>query len=259
MLYDKNSDLSVSFSDMYHYFTCPELGIGFAALRRFPCNCEACDQMIRHLWVDGIESEKQPRFKLARDCCFDSILGDSNKWHLVKIEVSDKAQDVDETLFDILHHVTTAVASSINIGAVGAVCTSDENVLYGYYLFQFTSLPYTDQDHDDDKEDDYVDGCISLKCDGCWMYKINGAKDWYYTPPVSEKYKVVTIDVVNVVLGDVEMEEVSATNKPTRKTAKDQAAKTHAKRMSQVSHDFIVDEIVRREALEYDPDRVFGD
>ena len=107
----KISDPSVSFSDMYHYFTCPELGIGFAALRRFPCN-----------------------------------------W------------DVDETRFDILHH--SAVASSINIGAVGAVCTSDENVLYGYYLFEFASLPYTDQDHDDDKEDDYVDGCISLKCDG---------------------------------------------------------------------------------------------
>ena len=196
---------------------------------------------------------------MARNCRFGSILGDSNKWHVVQIEESAKATDVDETRFDILHHVTTAVASSIVIGGVGAISTSDETVSNGYYLFEFTSLPYTDQNHDDDKDDDCLDGCISLKCEGKWMYKLPGAKDWYYTPPISEKHGLVDIDVVNVVLSEVVMEELSATNKPTRRNANAEAGRMNAKRMSKESHDFIVDEIVRREALEYDPSRVFGE
>ena len=255
----KIADPSVTFSDMYHYYTCWELGIGCAALRRFPCNCQACDEQIRISWVDGIDSKIQPRFKLANNCRFGSILGDSNKWHLVQIEESDKATDVDATLFDILHHVTTAVASTINIGSVGAVCTSDGDAVFGYYLFEFMSLPYTDQNHDGYEDDDIIDGCISLKCEGRWMYELPGTKDWYYTPPLSEQHGVDSIDVVNVVLSEVVMEELSATNKPTRRNANAQAGERNAKRMSKESHDFIVDEIVRREALEYDPSRVFGE
>ena len=43
----------VSFKDMYQYHCCPELGVGRAALRRFPCNCPACDEQIRMDWDYG--------------------------------------------------------------------------------------------------------------------------------------------------------------------------------------------------------------
>ena len=56
----KIEDLSATFSDIYHYYTCPQLGIGCAALRQFPCSCEACDQMIRLSWVDGVDNLTQP-------------------------------------------------------------------------------------------------------------------------------------------------------------------------------------------------------
>ena len=42
----KNFSKTCNFSDMYHYHTCYELGPSTAALRRFPCNCQACDEVI---------------------------------------------------------------------------------------------------------------------------------------------------------------------------------------------------------------------
>ena len=50
-----------SFKDMYHYYTCPELGINKAALRREPCNCTACDKTVRKPWVpERAIEDKQP-------------------------------------------------------------------------------------------------------------------------------------------------------------------------------------------------------
>ena len=45
----KIPEAGVTFKDMYHYYTCPELGLEkwTAALRRVPCNCPACDDTIR--------------------------------------------------------------------------------------------------------------------------------------------------------------------------------------------------------------------
>ena len=81
---------NLSFKDMYHYYTCKELGIGKAALRQVPCSCNACDETIRLPWEAGRTAVDQPRFKRVTDCFFDSALGDSNQWFIVDIDSSEK-------------------------------------------------------------------------------------------------------------------------------------------------------------------------
>ena len=44
---------NLSFKDMYHYYTCKELGLGKAALGPVPRNCNACDETIRLPWESG--------------------------------------------------------------------------------------------------------------------------------------------------------------------------------------------------------------
>ena len=56
-----------TFQDMYHYYTCPDMEIGMAALRRQPCNCAACDETIRKPWDPDKEPEQQPRFENPED------------------------------------------------------------------------------------------------------------------------------------------------------------------------------------------------
>ena len=62
--------------------------------------------------------------------------------------------------------------------------------------------------------------------------------------------------MVYVVATEVEMKPISPTNMPRNRTVRRQATQLHAMRITNESHDFIVDEISRREMLEHDFSRV---
>ena len=83
------------FSDMYHYYTCPELGVRKAAVRRLACNCTACDEMITKPWTHGIIPEQQERFKDPGNCKFKSLFGNENRWHIVDL-LEKNATDKEE-------------------------------------------------------------------------------------------------------------------------------------------------------------------
>ena len=232
---------NLSFKDMYHYYTCPDLDTSVAALRQVPCNCNSCDEKIRLPWDSSVEEDKdQPRFGMVHDCYFNSILEDSNCWYIVKLVLKDgEEDDVDEAHQEVLHHVTTAIAQNVVVGEIGAVATVDEDALDGYFLFEFTSLPYTDQ------------AAGVLKCDGNWLYSLPQAKNWFTKSVVP-----VSVDLLNVVLTGVSMMAYSPGNMPPSRANKGGSAKD-ALKLCVDSHNFILDEITRRERLEYDPDRVY--
>jgi hypothetical protein len=60
-----------------------------------------------------------------------------------KVLVIDRERE--ELVSEVLHHVTTAVAQSVVVGAIGAIATADDEAADGYYLVEFTSLPCIDQ------------------------------------------------------------------------------------------------------------------
>ena len=66
-----------------------------------------------------------------------------------------------------------------------------------------------------------------------------------------------TVDLVHVVATDVEMKLVSPTNMMGNRAVRQEAAEKNAMKISEESHEFILDEMSRRERLEYDPSRVF--
>ena len=233
---------NLSFCDMYHYYTCPEMGTGVAALRQVPCNCNACDEKIRLPWDDGVKDAKdQPRFATCDDCFLNSVLEDSNGWHIVELVLKKgDDEDVDEAHQEVLHHVTSAVAQSVVVGEIGALATADVDAADGYYLFEFTSLPYTDQ---------VVGG--ALKCDVNWLYPLPQARKWF-----TKSVECDSVDLLNVVSTGVDMLPISQSNMPPSKRQKEAKA-NGALKISEESHNFILDEIIRRDRLEYDPTRVF--
>ena len=134
-------DPDVSFKDMYHYCTCKELVIGRAVLRRVHCNFNARDEIIRKEWVYGAKSEEQPRFADSPDCFFKPVLCNSNYWYLVDIilSVNDEDQeDLDAENHEVLHHFTSTVSESVDIGEIGAIATGGEDADDGYYLVNST-------------------------------------------------------------------------------------------------------------------------
>ena len=144
-----------SFSDMFHHHVCPGLGPNRAALRRYPCNCMSCDEVIARSWMNGVKDPvDQPRFMNPVGCKFRSLFDDENKWHIVELQerTASDPEEVDEEREVVLRHVTTSVARSIEIGNVGA-CAFDkgEGERGGEedcHLVEFASLPFTDQEGD---------------------------------------------------------------------------------------------------------------
>ena len=65
-----------------------------------------------------------------------------------------------------------------------------------------------------------------------------------------------SVDLLNVVSTGVDMFPISQSNMPPSKRQKEAKA-NGALKISEESHNFILDEIFRRDRLEYDPTRVF--
>ena len=62
---------------------------------------------------------------------------------------------------------------------------------------------------------------------------------------------------MHVVATGVEMKAMSPTNMMSNRAVRQEAAQKNAMRITDESHEFILDEILRREMLECDPSRVF--
>ena len=236
----KIPEKGVTFTDMYNYYTCPELGGLRAALRRIPCNCSACDEIIRKPWIHGKDPEDQPRFKLAENCSLRPVLGDSNKWYIVDMELSTKGvpEDADEAYEEVLHHMTSTIAESVEVGQVGAVATSEDDD--GYWLIKFTSLPFPNQETG------------NLEVEGEWFYPFPGARHWFYQ---DESSKVETVSLEHVVAAGIVMLDIGPKNPPPR-ASQEAAIQNKAQKINEDCHHMVMDEILRRERLEYDPTRV---
>ena len=101
----------------------------------------------------------------------------------------------------MLHHLTSAVSDSVEIGEIGAIATGGEDADDGYYLVGFTGCPYTEH---------VTDG--SLKCKGNWLYQVPGARKCF-TKSTTE----TTIDMVNVVATSVVMDPITPSNRISKK------------------------------------------
>ena len=160
----------VTFMDMYHYYTCPELGTAKTALRQVPCYCENCNKQIQLPWIHGNSPEEQPRFDTINNCYFSSIVGEENNWWFVEMtERNDSVkEDGDQLQFEVLQSVTAAVALGIEDGNYGALSTSDETK-EDYWIVKFTTDAYTDQD------------TSNLMCKGKYWYEVGVSTDhWFY-------------------------------------------------------------------------------
>jgi len=153
---------------------------------------------------------------------------------------------VDEEREVVLRHMTTSVARSIKIGNVGACAFDQGKGERGgeeeCHLVEFASLPFTDQGGDK----------CAWKVNCLWLNSVPGARCW-----CTKSTNETTLSVVYLVATDLQMHPISPTNMVRNLQVRKDAERLGALRLSNDSHDFILDEIERRERLECDPSRVF--
>ena len=233
----------VNFSDMHHYYCCPQLGPGRAALRRVPCYCQACNSKLKLPWINGKDYYEQERFQFVDDCYFASILGDVNKWYIVDIkqsELKSTKDDFDEVHAVVLDHITSKIVADVKIGETGAIgVDANELCPLGYELVKFTSLPYTDQKSG------------KLMCDGYSYAQLPFSCQWYTITEILKSFEMIHVvqTGLNMMPHDGDTYKV-----PPRM----RQYKAVALKLVEEEHHFILDENLRRSRLEYDPNRVFA-
>ena len=137
------------------------------------------------------------------------------------------------------------MCSSVEVGNIGACAFQMDDKKKseaGHHLAEFVKRLKTKQNN----------GQLTVDCH--WLNPAPGARCWH-----TRSMEPRTVDLVCAVDTDVEMLPMSAGNMIKSKGVRKAAAHKNPIRISDDSHDFILDEIRRRERLEYEPSRVFSD
>ena len=145
--------------------------------------------------------------------------------------------DIEANLFrkNVRDMIGEEISATIEEGQYGAVVCNDQAEKNGYYLVEWIGSPFTSQE------------TKVLLCDAVYYNKVPRAPGWYTrsNPPHIE-----THELNHVISADLPMIPISDSNKLPNGCAKAIAKRMGAIKLSEDSHDFIMEEIFRREALE---------
>ena len=229
----------------YHFYICPELGDSQVMARRIPCSCISCSQQLAIPWNALIkEPLKQPRFQDPSDCHYKAILGNHNKWKLIRLvstEVDD--DELDALKEDILGEMEATIASKIEIGHFGAYDSDSD-----YYIVRWSDLPCRLEDYEDDAS---VEGCDrntlspgTIVCKGVYWNKVGRAKHWYSPPSVAAE-RLFRVRYV-VATGFTMLAHSDSNPFSENRSSKSKSQCTDS------AHNEIESEIARRARLDYD-------
>jgi hypothetical protein len=165
---------------------------------------------------------------------------------------STSREEVEETWAVALEGIATRMAEKVEVGMFQTFQTDDPDA-DGYYLVEWTSIPYTVQENVELTE---YDPPIQIEkgelvCNGKYWNKVPQAKLWY-TRPTEPLPTVVRMQ--QVVSSKVELESISKMNQLPHTCDRRTATHLGAKRIRNEDHDEMLEEIHQREALEFDED-----
>jgi hypothetical protein len=233
----------------YNIRTDPDLGMGWAVLRRVACSCGPCkDQQLQRSWVLHDNIAAQPRYVVNKDCELWPSYKGANDWKICalmpKMEAGKKL--ARESLCYVLNALEARMSLMMHKGQVGAVGTIDEAGM-GYYLVKWLSEPYTLQENIDG-----MSGVIptrSMVVDGLYFNRVQCAQCWYTpsgdTAVVEEKY---------VLQNGLQLQPISTTNALPNACTRVEAMQKKAIKVSTLDHKGIMEEATNRDRLEYKED-----
>ena len=249
----------------YNYRCDPALGLGYIATRRIPCCCQACLNQLALPWDVTKSKYDQPRYQGDnQDCINWPIFGRYNNWRIVFVtnksahDNNSYEDDLNESKQIAVDTIVNHVAKSIQIDNYGAVSTNDTATDHGYYLVQWTSLPY---ELDTAQQIDSITLQPGEKvCDAVYLNPLANIQQWY-TPYDQNADGTTLIRISTVLHGNVHIETLAQHPLPSHITAaiKTQAEQLQAIRITDMSHDKILQEIFNKEQIDFVQDVINDD
>jgi len=229
----------------------PALGAGCVAVRRIPCACSGCRRQLKQDWVPTLPFQEQPRYKATTDCSMHDVFQGENDWKLITlVDAKDSDVDLNDEVHElVLEGITDRLETRVAVGGYGAVSTDDPES-DGYYMLQWDSEPQTLEN------DVEIDGIQFHKgdkvVDGTYLNQVPRAKRWYTRAPEEEKESLeTTIMLRHVVFPDMNLTGESNSQSLPSNCNRVAARQLGALRVSESEHELILDEISRRDRLEF--------
>ena len=213
------------------------------------------------VWQSNIPVEHQPRYSgTVVDCKYASILGHYNKWYIVdlcimptlpststELEPVDPIEEVQES---ILNDMSEVFAESIEISNYGAFQTHDTTTS-GYYIVQWTSTPYVLDEpyicHEYSPPQVIPEG--TYVCRASFLNPMGPSSFWYHEPPTTLP---VMVKMKQVIHANLTFQEITPIHRlPQRFVGYKNMNPRH---LIESQHDTMLQEISRREILEYTED-----
>ena len=95
----------------------------------------------------------------------------NNNWHIVQLQ-TDTTKSDETDLLELkkrqLENITASIASKTKVGNFGAIATSDNKYVEGYWINEWKSTLY------------YDDETGQQVFDVNWMYSLNYTPSWYH-------------------------------------------------------------------------------
>ena len=232
----------------YNIRTDPDLGLGFAALRRVACGCDACKEQLGRPWLPCVDMYEQPRYSANDGCVLWRSYEGANDWKIFQLEpVNDEEEKgARDSICCVLNALEARMSLMIREGEVGAVGTTDKAAM-GYYIVQWKSEPYALQADAEGMSGIVTAGAMVV--DGLYFNRVQRAPYWY-----TQSEELSIIEVRHVLRSGLQLEEISETNKLPRACNRLEATRKNAGKISMQEHETIMEEAARRDRLEYNDD-----
>ena len=229
---------------MYNVYVCWEMGMEQVGYRRIPCHCVACRNQLNLQWKNGLSFSEQPRFQPVKDCKYRNYLDGENGWHFFRLQQRTQKDgnhhafmDEEADLFrsSLRDLIGEQMSAAVEEGGFAAIVCNDTKEKHGYYIVQWSGSPWTHQETGE------------LMCDGVHFNHVPRAPLWYTKSfPVEADTHVLK----HVIVPDLKLLPISEGNPLPSSCSKKSATTLRAMKLSEETHDFIMEEILRREALE---------
>jgi hypothetical protein len=183
-------------------------------------------------------------------------INNATGWNDVKLLDFVPTNDCDgnvlkDTMVSTVREIGKAIFQNVVVGGIGAYTVDDD--VDKYYLVQWTELP---REIIEDQEM-IVENTLTTVfagdwiCDGIWLDQVTRAKVWYTAGETA-----VTVRMKNVLHADLVMTPNCADNPLPRlhPTMREHVLPLNPHKLWLIDHDFMMDEINRREPLNYDED-----
>ena len=99
--------------------------------------------MLDKLWIYGIPSDEQERYKPVTKCTYWPVLGSFNNWNIIQLSHKSSPSELFYEIHQVLFYgISDHMASLVESGKYGSINTTD-TATNGFYFIMFTSESYT--------------------------------------------------------------------------------------------------------------------